>query len=315
MNPISFEIEPTNACNARCTFCPRARTGQLGRLDLNLLPAIISRILEMPSKPNVYLCGSGEPLLHPQIASIVEAITVTGLPARLTTNASRLTRQMAQALLDAGLNQIAISASGLGSEYTRIHGLPFERLVENVRGFLELSKGRCDAIVSVVLSPRDKPPLDEIAEFWHGMGIIKIHRIVYNNRAGSVSTHPVLAKPQKLRRDAEKLIKSHDLSAQCDIPFRCICTGHDAKFYPCCMDWERKYPLADVAAASVSDVTEMKLQQLGTNHPLCRLCNQDPTNSVRIALASGSTRRVDSALRCLKNRQTKLALLHKPLVR
>ena len=117
--PFTILIDPANACNFRCVFCPTG-DGKLlkqvgrpkGRMKLDLFCKIIDDIAGFKERlKKLQLYKDGEPLLNKSLPDMVayakqrEVSEVVGT----TTNASLLDADMAEGLLSAGLDQIRIS--------------------------------------------------------------------------------------------------------------------------------------------------------------------------------------------------------------
>jgi len=70
--PFSVMIEPTNACNFSCTFCPhRLMKRKEGYMTLELFKLILARCQEAKIS-HIYLYTVGEPLLHPQFLEMLQ---------------------------------------------------------------------------------------------------------------------------------------------------------------------------------------------------------------------------------------------------
>lgn len=111
--PRSVRISVTDRCDFACTYCrPSHHEGYAeGRL---LTPAWETMLegLRRAGVTRVRLTG-GEPLLHPEIVSIVAHLASLGMgDLSLTTNASQLAR-LARPLKDAGLERVNISIDTL----------------------------------------------------------------------------------------------------------------------------------------------------------------------------------------------------------
>ncbi len=116
-----LRISVTDRCNFRCGYCmPREIFGkgyQFLRQDQLLSFEEITRLVRLFAGFGVRklrLTG-GEPLLRREITSLIEMLAgVDGIDdIAMTTNASLLTRERTQALLDAGLGRLNISLDAL----------------------------------------------------------------------------------------------------------------------------------------------------------------------------------------------------------
>ena len=80
-------IEITNICNLSCSFCP-----PLKRDPRTMSVAEFEHILKevRPYTDYVYLHVKGEPLMHPQLAEILELCAAAGVFVQITTNGTLL---------------------------------------------------------------------------------------------------------------------------------------------------------------------------------------------------------------------------------
>lgn len=116
--PFTIMIEPTNACNFRCRFCPtsdikllKSIGRKVGFMPMDLFKKIVDGI-KFPSrigKLNLY--KDGEPLLHKQLPEMVAYAKQSGAFDEIVFNSqvSLLTEEKARALIEAGLDTIRIS--------------------------------------------------------------------------------------------------------------------------------------------------------------------------------------------------------------
>jgi len=138
--PHQVYIELTNACNLRCSQCPRytmRRKPQM--MDIKLFEKIIKELA--PHQPFIDLYLQGESLLYPKIDEAVKICRKYGLLPRITTNTTLLDKKMSKKLIEAKLNKIEFSMSGATKKtYETIHrGATYEKTLENILDFLELN--------------------------------------------------------------------------------------------------------------------------------------------------------------------------------
>lgn len=153
--PYSAFVFPTTYCNFKCIYCAHSLGHKAMKEKYNFEPEhmsmdtykkIIKQLKEFPNKLKMLsLTGQGEPLLNPNIALMVKLAKEAGIAERVEfiTNASLLDKNVADALIDAGLDTIRISLQGLSaSKYKEICGakLDFEIFMENIRYFYKHKK-------------------------------------------------------------------------------------------------------------------------------------------------------------------------------
>lgn len=133
--PPTIAVEPVNACNLRCLMCPYGSTQGDRKVVRLTLESFAKLVDQVRGKVRVFgIGGSGEPLLHRDIARMIAYAKSRGVLTRLTTNAQLLTAELSAQLLKAGLDQLRISIDGATAEtYEAIRqGASFARLMENL---------------------------------------------------------------------------------------------------------------------------------------------------------------------------------------
>jgi radical SAM protein with 4Fe4S-binding SPASM domain len=115
----------------------------------------VDDVAALPVKPKVLMFdGHGEPLTHPRIADMVRYAKERTAAERveIVTNGSLLTREMSNALIDAGLDRMRVSLQGCGaSAYEKVCGvkLNFDGFIDNLRYFYR-RKASTDLYVKII---------------------------------------------------------------------------------------------------------------------------------------------------------------------
>jgi radical SAM protein with 4Fe4S-binding SPASM domain len=141
--PYAVQIEITTRCNLRCEMCARSKE-QAGALNsdmpLDLFNSIVSK-LRYPSR-HVTLVGLGEPLLHPQLFSIIRSAKERGLIVSLISNFTLIDRETSLSLINSGLDYLFVSFdSGTKSVFEKIRtGACFEEVIDKVKLFVKTKK-------------------------------------------------------------------------------------------------------------------------------------------------------------------------------
>jgi len=156
--PLTMFIEPTNACNYRCTFCPTGHPDllrQVGRkntlMDFELYKRLINDIAEFPQKLKMLnMYKDGESLIHPKFTDMVRYAKDSGISEQIwvKTNGQLLSPEYNQRLVRCGLDMIGISVNGVDAQsfydVTRVN-VNYEKFRTNV---LDLYNRRGDVRVS-----------------------------------------------------------------------------------------------------------------------------------------------------------------------
>lgn len=141
--PISMQIEPTNCCNAHCTFCPGQWSArEKGYMDLDLFKRIVEEATIFGVQ-RIYLDLHGESMLHPEIVEMIRFVKSKSLAFHLTTNGTLFNDKKSEAIIRAGVTRADhIIFSILGdSDITHNSIMQLESLDtirENIRNFLSL---------------------------------------------------------------------------------------------------------------------------------------------------------------------------------
>jgi radical SAM protein with 4Fe4S-binding SPASM domain len=110
-SPLVVTIETINVCNFRCIYCPQSDelvhfTAGTGIMPLADFQKILANLLSAFKIQSVSLQRDGEPLLNPRIDEYVSHVVQHGIVAGFSTNCSKLSDQLVERLLDAGLTRI-----------------------------------------------------------------------------------------------------------------------------------------------------------------------------------------------------------------
>ncbi|EEA01260.1 Radical SAM domain protein [Burkholderia sp. H160] len=108
--PAVCDVSVTNVCNAACDFCGFSREKKLAGPRRYLDPDEFARALPILRRRRIrYMTlQGGEPLVHPEIASLVASTTKAGIQCGVITNGWFLSRHI-ESLAAAGLKRLLIS--------------------------------------------------------------------------------------------------------------------------------------------------------------------------------------------------------------
>jgi radical SAM protein with 4Fe4S-binding SPASM domain len=148
--PIVVQMFPIYACNFTCRYCvfsvDKAKRGFISDkivMEMDLYKRCIDEIAMLPDKVKVLrFVGMGEPLLHKNIAEMVEYAVSKQVAHKveILTNGSLLTPKMSDSLISAGLSRLLISLQGTSSaKYKQVCGadINYDEFVGNIRYFYD----------------------------------------------------------------------------------------------------------------------------------------------------------------------------------
>src|SRR3972149_4129304 len=142
--PLRLWVEPTSFCNLKCPMCTSKDVPEekIGYMDWDLYKKIIDEAKDFVYDIDLFM--GGESLFHKRLPEMIAYAKANGIRTRLSTNATVLTKDKREALLDAGLDFIIFSFDGYEKEvYEKIRvNANFEKTLRNIREFLEEKKRR-----------------------------------------------------------------------------------------------------------------------------------------------------------------------------
>jgi MoaA/NifB/PqqE/SkfB family radical SAM enzyme len=147
---LVFKLEPTFRCNLECAMCPRFSSEDP---HVDMAPDVYARIHDaMAAAFAVDFTGWGESMLHKGIYSMIRQATERGCQTHMTTNGTLLNEKNCQALIDAGMSQLAVSIDGMSAEtYDAIRtGARFETVTDNVKRLSRLVRERRSSLALAI---------------------------------------------------------------------------------------------------------------------------------------------------------------------
>ena len=117
-SPLFVSVEPANICQLKCPECPVGRHDVITSsrhnekfLSFSLWSRILSEIRGTALVVQFYF--QGEPLLNKNLPKMIKEAHEAGLYTIVSTNAQAMTEELAEALVQAGLDRIIVSMDGL----------------------------------------------------------------------------------------------------------------------------------------------------------------------------------------------------------
>jgi radical SAM protein with 4Fe4S-binding SPASM domain len=273
--PRELQVEVTGACNLRCKMCLVRYREPLDRkrdsLDFDRFKALLDGLPELET---VTLQGLGEPLMAPDLFRMLQYGAARGLRMGFNTNATLLTRSMAERLVDAGIDWLHISVDGAtAATYESIRdGSNFAKVERNVRGLVEVMRARAAvrprlALVFVAMrrNLRELPDVVRLAADW-GIPTLRVQNLSHSfsdtDAAGDYQEIRAFAATEALWQSASPhdpaefeearavaaalgvALRLPELDGEsatppsgpgCDWPWLSAYVRQDGKVQPCCM--------------------------------------------------------------------------------
>ena len=167
---IAWEL--TAACNLSCQYCRASASleSDEGELDTDEAIRFVESIA--PLKPMLILSG-GEPLLRPDLFTIIRHAVSLGIRVSLASNGTLITPQLAEEIADSGVSRVSISLDGADAamhDLVRGQG-SFE---QSMRG-IENLRGRVDFQINFTVSRTNQSELTSMFDLAERLGVAALH--------------------------------------------------------------------------------------------------------------------------------------------
>lgn len=289
ISPFIVFVDPSDACNFKCRFCPTSDRALMKSVDrpwkqmpLSLFKKIADDMASFPKRTKVLrLYKDGEPLLNKNLVDMIRYAKNIDAADRIdtTTNASLLTKQKSQDLVEAGLDRINISIYGVSNEHYENFSktkIAFDKVLENVRNFYEV-RGHCEILVKVNGDSLTESEKKQFLDFF-GDHADKIY-----------IEHTMACWPEfefsEVEVNQQRGIYDQEIREVnvCPYPFYSMSINSDGVVSVCFLDWARKMRVGDVQENSVLEIWQgekmrafrkLFLEGNRKSHPLCGDCGQ-----------------------------------------
>lgn len=246
--PYVFQIELTNFCNLKCPMCPHdLMTREVGYMDFELFKDIVAQVKS--TNPDLRLHNMGESLFHKDIAKFIRFANDNQLETILSSNATTLTENKIQELIDAQLSWLYISFDGASAAtYERFRkGAHYEREKAKVEHLLRMRQRQSSRFPQVMMSclslPGTRAEVEEFRGYWQSR------------------VEAVRIKPADVWDGSSDRIKSIVADMQypagdsvCSWPWQSVVVLWDGRVVPCCFDYDGKYVLGDLRQKSLAQI-------------------------------------------------------------
>ena len=225
---VNFDV--CTFCNHRCTFCsnsdPRTIKSQTSLEEFLTVMRNVARYVEVSE---LGLSAKGEVMINKDLIPIVEAAKhELAIPyVYFSTNGALLTREKAEALLEAGIDSIKFSINAVDAPtYRRVHEVDdFDLVIRNFKDLLELKKNRYPDLKITISSVIDMGEEELTGAFQTIFGddfslIDKIFR------------YPITYTPKFASFGSERKV-----TKKCSIPVQEIYINSDGTLGLCCKDY------------------------------------------------------------------------------
>lgn len=176
--PAELQVEVTSACNLRCAMCLVSYRPPVNRITGAMAPELYGSLVDsLPDLRRLTLQGLGEPLLSPHLLGMIHYAKARGIEVGFNSNATLLSRRVADELVAAGLDWLHVSLDGASAptfEGIRA-GADFDRVVDNLAGLVSARRAAGSATPWVravfVAMRRNVAELPDLVRLLAGIGV------------------------------------------------------------------------------------------------------------------------------------------------
>lgn len=291
--PLVLFIDPSDACNSKCSFCPTSNNElmkevkrPLKQMSFGLFSKIINDLEEFETKVKVIrLYGHGEPLLNKDFCDMVFCAKKSSKVETVdtTTNGILLTNPFLRSkLIDSGIDRINISVNGLSDEqYLSFAGikLDFKNYVESIKQFYKNKKDTTYLFIKIngdtISEKEEQMFLDIFEPIADSVAIEK-----------SMNCWSGFEPKGFVRKDNNVGIYGQQLENEalvCPYVMYSMMINSNGKVSACFLDWNLKLNYDDVNTSSIyriwhgdnaNSLRKLMLEGKRKNLPICKDCEQ-----------------------------------------
>jgi len=250
--PFRVMLEVSNVCNFQCFFCVHGQANNNGGvMSFKLAQKCINDLLRFSNKIKVLsFFNNGEPLINKKLPEMIQYAKNMQVANNIdfTTNASLMNHEMADKLINAGVQRINISIYGLDEEQyfrttkTRIY---FEKFLENLKYLYEI-RGICRIAIKII----DTAFTDETDK-------VRFFDI-FSNFCDTISVEHIVPMYYELNDTTEETLNLYGHKAVvknlCPVSFYTMSISIDGKVSPCCIDTQYALAFGDANEQSLFDI-------------------------------------------------------------
>jgi radical SAM protein with 4Fe4S-binding SPASM domain len=254
--PLSVFVEPTNVCNFACPVCPESfaefekQAGYYQRMEPKTWERVLSQLQQIAPIRVLRFWGIGEPLLNPNLPSMINHARFVAERTELATNGSLLAGR-AYALVNSGLQYLRVSVYSTTEKGYEIESGSRFRLSEIMANVRELKRFR-ESLGSTLpwicanftTSHPEEIPLFQ--EQWKEIADDCRVEIIHN-WGGTDARLVQLSQPKP---EARKV---------CSKPFYELVIKANGDVTPCCADWDGSLKIGNILESSLPEIWEGEL--------------------------------------------------------
>jgi len=266
--PLTVTFCSTHRCNFLCDFCYRStiEKAELSTESMSpdLLEKLANDIADFDDKVGVVdVCGSGEPLLMPNIVDWIKLLKKTNniKQLKMTTNGTCLTPKNAEEVVNAGLDLIIISVNGISSKhYKKItrSNVNFDSLLKKIT-YLYRIKKNCKLHIKCIGDYFSKEEQEKFLDIFSPIcDTIHIDNAINQWIDIDLPTPPY--KNTELSGTINRFGKSFEFQEKpiCNFPFYYLRIHTSGKVSSCATNWKEEMIVGDSKIQSLKEIWHSK---------------------------------------------------------
>jgi len=298
--PLCVSIEPSNLCNFKCVMCFHGNNEYaeeakpLRNMEMDCFEKIIADLKSWTDSAGekvklIKLYSLGEPLIHPQLCEMVRRIKQSDIcyQVEITTNASLMTKSVAEQLVDAGLDILRISVYGADEEHnayiTKSNITPAEILekVKYIREYRDKNKKTLPKIFAKMINTYTEEN-QLFQKMYEGVAdVVGIDEPFHLNSGENDVFENLYQNNAETAFEKSMSTNLFENRKACRYPFTHMTIRNDGSVIICCIDWLKQTKVGNVNEHSLKEIWESKslydfrcnmLKTKGTNIEVCRRC-------------------------------------------
>ncbi len=220
--PVTVNTGFTTYCNHSCIWCSSAYTTRIvptlkTRDELLIQPDVWIRnirLLAARGTKGLIIAGQGEPLLHPEAASMLDAAAQAGLKYMLFSNGQRLNERFHESFFAAALAvRFSVDAAS-AAMHERWHAATsangqgradFDKVLRNISNLVAEKKRRQATLPHIgcqmICSSLTRPEFDAFARLFKDIGV---DYVAFKSLQGNQSTRNLIATASNLHQSEEE---------------------------------------------------------------------------------------------------------------
>ena len=174
-----LQVESSLACNLRCIMCPWRQTRDDTKASRHMSQEVWDVIRPyLPDISSVDFTGGGEPLLQPRLVEWIADAKSAGCETGILTNGMLLNQEMAQKIVQAGIDWVCVSMDGATRlTYEQIRkGANFIAVCENITSLANQRQNNSPKLmINFVLMNINMHEVEEIVRLAAQMGVDQVN--------------------------------------------------------------------------------------------------------------------------------------------